>query len=95
MQKQEKLEKQKKENKFKKFKKEFRKQTIIAIMAAFGFLMALSWRDFISELVSHIVEYFTLGGQLYLYKLFSAIIVTLIAVIGIIIVSKFNADDKK
>lgn len=73
---------------------EFKKQTAIAILAAFAFLIALSWRDFFSELVSHLIERFTLPGGLYIYKLINALIVTLIAVIGIMIISKLSTEKK-
>ena len=75
-----------------KFKHEFRKQLIIAVLAAFGFLIALSWRDFISESVNHITSSLNIE-QLYLAKLLSAITVTLLAVLGILIATKFKVEE--
>ncbi|MFA5060997.1 MAG: DUF5654 family protein [Candidatus Pacearchaeota archaeon] len=78
-----------------KFLKEFKKQTAIAIVAAFGFLIALAWRDFISEVVTKIVESLGVETSLYLYKLLAAVIITIIAIIGIILASKLNSEEKK
>lgn len=76
-----------------KIKKEFRNQTSIAIIAAFGFLIALSWRDFISDTVDKIVLSLGVSGQLYLYKLLSAILITFIAIIGIMLISKLKIEE--
>jgi len=78
----------------KKFKKEFQKQATIAVIAAFGFLIALSWRDFIADTVNKIVTTFGVSDQLYLYKLLTAIIITLLAILGIMIISKFKVEEK-
>jgi len=77
------------------FHKEFKKHTTVAILAAFAFLIALAWRDFFSDLVNYLIKNFGLSGEVYLYKLISAVLITLIAVIGIIIISKINVDDKQ
>jgi uncharacterized membrane protein (DUF106 family) len=78
-----------------KFRKELRKQTAVAIVAAFGFLIALAWRDFITELVNSIIAYFSLEASLHWYKLVAAVLVTIISVVGIMIASKLNADEEK
>ena len=80
-------------NKKPEFKQEFKKQIAIALLAAFAFLIALSWRDFISELVSKIILYFGIQGQTYIIKLAAAILITFIAVLGIIVVSKYNSEE--
>jgi uncharacterized membrane protein YdbT with pleckstrin-like domain len=87
----EKIEEKKKISRIKRFNLEFKTQLKIALMAAFGFLIALSWRDFVSEAINYIIEALKLSGDLYLYKLVSAILITIIAVIGIMILSKFNS----
>jgi len=74
----------------KKFKNEFRKQSSIAIVAAFGFLIALVWRDFISEIINHLTENFQMIGSVYFYKLVAAIVVTAISIVGIVFASKLN-----
>ncbi len=80
--------------KSKKFKKEFRNQATVAVIAAFGFLIALSWRDFISDTVNKIVLSLGVYDQLYIYKLFSAILITIIAIFGIMIASKFKINEE-
>jgi len=79
-------------NKKQEFKKEFKKQLAIALLAAFAFLIALSWRDFISEIVNKIIIFFGIQGQTYIVKFIAALIITIIAVIGILIFSKYNSD---
>jgi hypothetical protein len=90
----EKVEEKKKISRLRKFRKEFKAQLRIALMAAFGFLIALSWRDFISEAVNYIIEALGLSGELYIYKLFSALSITAIAVIGLMLLSKLNPEKK-
>ena len=76
----------------KKFRQEIKKSMNTAIVAAFGFLIALAWRDVISEWVKKITEISPIQG-----KLIEALIITIIAVTGILIVTKIfsNSEDKK
>ncbi len=67
----------------KKLKLELKKSVNTAIAAAFGFLIALSWRDVITGYVSKVENLSPLKGNL-----ISAIIITVISVIGILIVTK-------
>ncbi|MFH1586082.1 MAG: DUF5654 family protein [archaeon] len=67
-----------------RFKREFRKSIVTAISAAFGFLIALVWKDAITEFVNDLTSASPLKGTL-----FTAIVVTIIAVLGIMLVSKF------
>ena len=59
-------------------------------MAAFGFLMALSWRDVISEWVKGLTQMSPVQGNLV-----SAIIITIISVAGILIVTKLLSEKEK
>ena len=68
----------------KKYVLETRKALATAILAAFGFLMALSWREVISEWVETLKQVSLIQG-----RLVEAIIVTLISVLGILLVTKF------
>lgn len=72
-----------------KFKRELRKSTTTAIVAAFGFLIALTWRDFIVEWVAKISSATPLQNNF-----ISAIIITILCVFGILIFSKLNNDKK-
>lgn len=73
-----------------KFEREFRKSISTAIVGAFSFLIALTWKEVITNAVNKISEATPFKGSL-----ISAIIITLISVFGIIIVSKLNNEDKK
>ena len=64
-------------------KSEFKKQTSTAIMAAFGLIIALSWKDVITDLVDKI-------GFVKSYGLLAtAVILTIISILGILLVSKW------
>lgn len=67
-----------------KFKSELKKALFTALIAAFGFLIALVWRDVIQEYVNTLVALTPFQG-----KLISAVTVTLIAVLGILLITKF------
>lgn len=71
-----------------KFQHEFRKSLVTAITAAFGFLIALVWRDVITEYVNIVTKISPFQSQL-----ISALIVTLIGALGILIISKLNVKE--
>lgn len=73
-----------------KFKRELRKSTTTAIVAAFGFLIALTWRDVITEWVEKISSVSPLKSNL-----FSALIITVVSITGILIVSRFSHEKTK
>ena len=74
-----------------KFKTDFKKSIMTALVAAFGFLISLAWRDVIVEAVEKITALTPLHG-----KIISAIIITIISVVGILIITKiFSAEEKK
>ena len=70
-----------------RFRNEFKKAMLTAITAAFGFLIALVWRDVITEYVNIVAENSPVQG-----KLVSALIVTIICVIGIVLLSYLTAE---
>ena len=67
----------------KKFNSELRKAVNTAIVAGFGFIVALTWRDVITEYINDLTALSPVQG-----KLFSAIIITLVSVVGILIITK-------
>jgi len=71
----------------KKFNQEIKKALNTAIVAAFGFLIALVWKDVITEYVGAITKISPIQG-----KLIEAIIVTIIGVLGIVIVTKLFSE---
>ncbi len=72
-----------------KFKYEIKKSLNTAIVAAFGFLIALVWRDVIIEYVDVISNMSPVKG-----KFISAIIITIISVLGILIITKLFSAEK-
>ena len=73
-----------------RFKRELKKSVITALVAAFGFLIALSWRDVITSWMEKISEASPIKSNL-----LSAIIVTIVCVIGILIISKLSHEEQK
>src|SRR3989344_6929737 len=71
-------------------RQETRKHVVTAVIAAFGFIIALVWKDVITSYVGIIVEKLTLSGPEHLILLYSALITTIIAVIGIVIINKWG-----
>jgi len=74
------------------FKREFKKQTLTAIAAALGFLIALSWREPISDGVKILVEKIGASEGLLLYQFISALIVTFLAVLGLVLLTKWLSE---
>lgn len=68
----------------KSFTKEFKKEMSTAILAAFGLLIALVWKDVITNFVNNLSEKSPFSGAL-----LSAMIVTIICVLGIMLSSRF------
>lgn len=75
-------------------KNETKKHLVTAIVAAFGFIIALVWKDTIKEYVNIIVEKFPIyGASQSIISFYTAIITTIIAVIGIFIITRWAAKD--
>jgi len=74
------------------FKKEFKKEMNTAILAAFGFLIALVWKDVITSIVNNITQEAHVSSAVV-----SALIVTIICVLGIMLVSRIlkNEEEEK
>jgi len=75
-----KLAKEKAKASANKFKGEFKKALSTAVVAAFSFLIALSWRELITTYVNLLTAFSPVQGQL-----ITAIIITFIGVIGIVL----------
>lgn len=63
-----------------------KKETTAAILTAFAFLIALAWRDAISEFVNYITFHMKIQGSFV-----TALFVTLISVVGILIIKKYSS----
>lgn len=67
----------------------FRVQAAAAIITAFGLVIALAWKDVITDLVTKLNPF---AGQ---NLLFSAVIVTIISIIGISLISRWANEPAK
>lgn len=83
------VKKEKIKKSVKEFRLELKKSINTAIVAAFSFLIALTWRDVIKEYMNKIEELSPLKGSL-----ISAIIITAISVVGILVITKIFSMSK-
>lgn len=74
---------------------EVESKTFLAIASAFAFVMALTWNEAIKEGVNQIIVNMGLTGEAYIYKIITAIIVTVICIMGIMLFSKIRKKDQK
>ena len=72
------------------FKHEVRKNTATALLAAFGFVIALVWRDAIKAGVDEILNAIGITGTGYIYLIITALIVTVVCVAGILFFSRWS-----
>jgi hypothetical protein len=77
----------------KQFKSQFKHHTTTAITAAFAFLIALVWRDAIQEGVNKIMINLGITATSYLFKIYVAIIITIICVIALILFARWGSKD--
>jgi len=69
------------------YKKELKKSLLTAIVVAFGFLLALSWREVLKEYIVAITAFSPLKGSL-----IEVAIITVVATTGIAIVTKLLSE---
>ena len=69
---------------------EFKKQTVTALIAAFGLVIALSWQEVIKKLINSIPKSGILLYHQYLTDLYTALVVTIIGAIAILILSRWS-----
>ena len=74
----------------KKFRNEFNKAINTAALAAFGFLIALVWKDVITNFVNKVAAYSPFSGLI-----ISAVITTFICVLGILLVARLLPFEEK
>lgn len=67
----------------------FKDHASTAIIAALGFVIALSWKDLIVKIVENLTRSEMLEKYPYIAELYVAIVVTIIAIIGIVIIGKW------
>ena len=72
-------------------KNETKKHVVTALVAGFGFIIALVWRDAIKEYVNILVTKFSVSGPLPVITFYTAMITTIIAVVGIVLITKWGS----
>jgi len=65
----------------------FRDHATTAIIAALSFVIAIAWKDLIVKFIEEKIKFSAIETYPYLAELYSALIITIFAVIGIIIIS--------
>jgi hypothetical protein len=73
-----------------KFEKEVRNKSTTAILAAFAFVIALTWTDAIKQFVTDIIDVLGITGSSLFLKTVIALITTVICVIGILFFSRWS-----
>lgn len=73
----------------KSLRAEFKKQVSTAIMTAFGLVIALAWKDLVTALIPSFSSPTMISKYPYLAQLWSAVIVTVVAVIGILVIASW------
>jgi len=76
-----------------KLKSEINKNVLTAVLAAFGFIIALVWRDAIRAGVDEIAKRSGIEGTGYIYQIIMAIIITIICVFGILFFSRLKGEE--
>jgi len=79
----------------KELQRETRTRIITAITAGFAFVMALTWNDAIKGLVQTLIQSIGIDGTGYIYQIIAALITSFIAIIAIIILSKWSEKKHK
>lgn len=82
------------------FKSEVRKQTGTAITTAFALVIALAWQDVIKQTINKIIENMQLSSTelvktTLLYQSITAIAITIICVLGIILATRWSNKEAK
>ena len=77
------------------FSSKFKEQTATALIAAFSLLIALGWKDVATKLVEVFAKSSWFTRVPYINVLITAIIVTVISIIGIAIVSRWAKNESQ
>lgn len=78
------------EQKIKERMLSFKGTITTAVTTAFGFIIALFWRDAIKAWIDNLLIKFQLTGTGYIYSIIAAIIVTIIGTIIICLIARWN-----
>jgi len=76
-------------------KNEYKKQVSIALLTAFGLVIALVWKDVITALMPSITKPGFLSKYPILSQIYVAAIITIIGVLGILLISYWEKPKEK
>lgn len=77
------------------FKSEFKKQASTAMIAGLSLLVALAWKDLIFKLIENYTSLNLLEKYPFIADLYTAILLTIIGTLGILIIARWaNSPDK-
>ncbi|OIO80379.1 hypothetical protein AUJ84_03680 [Candidatus Pacearchaeota archaeon CG1_02_32_132] len=74
---------------------EFKKQASTAMIAGLSLLVALAWKDLIFKLIENYTSLTLLEKYPFIADLYTAVLLTLIGVIGIMIISRWAKKPEK
>ena len=74
---------------------ELKNNVSLPVVASFGFLIALLWRDAIKSTLKEFISSVGFLEKAYIYDIFSAIIVTIILSVIMVFLTKFSRKKKK
>lgn len=74
----------------KRIHNEVKKNIATAILAAFGFMIALVWRDVVKDGVTKLIEMSGANGDGFWFSIITALITTMICVVGILYFSRWS-----
>lgn len=73
--------------------REIKKHILAGLTAGFAFVIALFWRDAIQSFIDDFLSTLDLSVETYVYKIGAAVLVTILAAVGIMIAARFTAKD--
>lgn len=76
-------------------KNEIRSDILAPVLASFGFIIALVWRDAIKSVIDHYLAQAGITTQAYIYNIITAIIITIIIIIIMIIIARISKKNKQ
>ena len=76
-------------------KEEIREDVSGPVVASFGFIIALVWRDAIRSIIDEVLTNAGLLDKMWIYDVVSAIIVTAFVILIMIMVTKFSQKKKR
>ena len=75
-------------------KEELRNDVSGPVIASFGFIIALIWRDAINSTITEFLKRSGILRDAYIYQIFSAIIITVVVIVIMVLVTRISRKKK-